>query len=142
MNTDAQHRRLTRIALEAARMNGSPTGSNFRDYLGNFDHIEFKKSEAGDYRAVILGAEISLGNVIIEDAVRVHKRPRWTIYVRPETCKNRINHFDPIRTEAGGMPPISKTLRGLVSGRISRGRRLGVFSAPMGMLDTRCKKYT
>ena len=110
MNTDAQHRRLTTIALQAARMNGS-MGGDFADYLGNFDHIEFKKSEAGDYRAVILGAEISLGAVQVEDAVRVHKRPRWSIFVRPETCKNRSNPFTAIRTEADGMPPISKTLR-------------------------------
>ena len=107
MNTDAHQRRLTTIALNAARLNGS-MGGDFADYLGNFDHIQFRKSDAGDYRAVIEGAEIALGSIVVEDAVRVHKRPKWTIYVRPVSCKNRRNVFDAFRPKE---PPIFNTMR-------------------------------
>ena len=57
MNTDAHNRRLKTLALARARLHGS-RGADFMDHLGNLDHIEFEKHEAGDYRAVIDGLEV------------------------------------------------------------------------------------
>lgn len=59
MQNDAHTRRLTRIAMASARANGS-MGGDFADYLGNFDHVEFEKETAGDYRAVIEGVEFRI----------------------------------------------------------------------------------
>ena len=63
MQNDAHTRRLTRIAMASARANGS-MGGDFADYLGNFDHVEFEKETAGDYRAVIEGVEFRPENHI------------------------------------------------------------------------------
>ncbi|MAK37223.1 MAG: hypothetical protein CMC15_13805 [Flavobacteriaceae bacterium] len=71
-------RRLRSIAMAAARANGS-MGGDFADYLGNFDHIEFEKYEAGDYRTIIEGAEIRIQAVNIDG----RKRPEWVVLSRP-----------------------------------------------------------
>ena len=89
MNTDAHQRRLTRIAMAGARYNGS-MGGDFADYIGNFDHVDFEKHEAGDYRTVIEGAEIRIQAVNVDN----RKRPEWVILVRPVS---QITVEDPFR---------------------------------------------
>ena len=72
------NRRLKTLALAAARRNGS-RGADFMDYLGNLDHIDFEKHEAGDYRAVIDGVELRISRQ------KIDFRPvgEWVIDYRP-----------------------------------------------------------
>ena len=58
MDTNAHHRRLKTLALERARRMGDGHGGNYEAHMGNLDHIEFEKHEAGDYRTVIDGIEL------------------------------------------------------------------------------------
>jgi len=78
MESDPHARRLSRIAMAGARANGS-TGADYADYLGNFEHIEFEKHEAGDYRAIIEGAEVRIQAVNVD----YRKRAEWVVLSRP-----------------------------------------------------------
>ena len=78
MEANPHARRLTRLAIEGARADGS-TGADYLRYVGNFDHIEFEKHEAGDYRAIIEGAELRIQAVNVNG----RKRPEWVVLVRP-----------------------------------------------------------
>lgn len=78
MQNDAHTRRLTNIALAAARANGS-MGGDYAEYLGNFDHVEFEKETAGDYRAVIDGLEFR----IMRQHMNRRKTAEWVIDYRP-----------------------------------------------------------
>ena len=71
-------RRLKILALAAARSNGS-RGGDFMDYLGNLDHIDFEKHEAGDYRAVIDGVELRISRQKID----FRPVPGWDFGFRP-----------------------------------------------------------
>ena len=79
MQNDAHTRRLTRIAMASARANGS-MGGDYAEYIGNFDHVEFEKETAGDYRAVIEGVEFKISRQAIN-----HRRNggEWVIDYRP-----------------------------------------------------------
>ncbi len=78
MNTDAHNRRLKTLALARARLHGS-RGADFMDHLGNLDHIDFEKHEAGDYRASIDGVELRISRQ------KIDFRPvgEWVIDYRP-----------------------------------------------------------
>ena len=65
MDTNAHHRRLKTLALARARLHGSH-GADFMQHLGNLDHIEFEKHEAGDYRAVIDGVELRISRESVD----------------------------------------------------------------------------
>ena len=78
METNQHTRRLSRIAMAAARANGS-VGGDYSEYIGNFAHVDFEKYEAGDYRTVIEGAELRIQAVNVNG----RKRPEWVVLSRP-----------------------------------------------------------
>ena len=99
METDAHTRRMNRIALAYARANNHKP-SDFKDHLGKFDHIEFEKHEAGDYRTRLEGAEIRIQAVNVD----YRKRPEWVILSRPvspyKVVWDRISNPFPSMTRA------------------------------------------